>query len=159
MKAWKTDLAARMVERAQGDRIVPLREVAEAAGIHHVDRQDAVEIVRAALEQLPGYRAVLLTNSPHDSYAQSVTLIENGVFFKDRSEEGCRMDPKKPRRTNDSTLARLRIAAGLTQGQLAEKCGCSYMTIQRWERGVTNPHLSVVQAVAAALGCRMDDLI
>ena len=48
MKAWKTDLAARMVERAQGDRIVPLREVAEAAGIHHVDRQDAVEIVRSS---------------------------------------------------------------------------------------------------------------
>lgn len=69
------------------------------------------------------------------------------------------MDPKKPRRTNDSTLARLRIAAGLTQGQLAEKCGCSYTTIQRWERGATAPRFSLVQAAAAALGCRMDDLI
>lgn len=87
MKAWKTDIVNRIVDRAQGDRIIPLREVAAAAGINHIARQDAVDIVRVALERLPEYRAVLMMEHEHDSYAQSVTLVDRILEFDDSIEE------------------------------------------------------------------------
>lgn len=64
-----------------------------------------------------------------------------------------------PRRTNDSTLARLRMERGMTQGQLAEKVGCLTNDISRWETGARNPSGKSLLRIAAALNCTVDELL
>ena len=62
---------------------------------------------------------------------------------------------KAPReRGNDSPLARARMAAGMTQGQMAAALGCSQKDVSRWERGVH----SLIK-MADVLGCPIDALI
>ena len=66
---------------------------------------------------------------------------------------------KAPReRGNDSPLARARMAAGMTQGQMAAALGCSQKDVSRWERGVHSPRVDVLIKMADVLGCRIDDL-
>lgn len=64
-----------------------------------------------------------------------------------------------PRETNGSKIATLRIAKGMTQKQLADAIGGGQVDISRWERGVVTPSAKKLAAIAAALGCRMDDLM
>jgi transcriptional regulator with XRE-family HTH domain len=49
-------------------------------------------------------------------------------------------------------LRELREAAGLTQQQLADRVGCSWEAVSRWERSVREPGWSQILALAAALG-------
>ena len=71
------------------------------------------------------------------------------------------MDGRKaPReRGNESPIARQRLASGMTQGQLAEKIGCSQKDVSRWEHGARTPRVETLAKLADALGCRMEDLI
>lgn len=48
-------------------------------------------------------------------------------------------------------LARLRNLRGLTQQQLAERVGTTQSSIARLESGATNPSLSFIERVVAAL--------
>lgn len=51
-----------------------------------------------------------------------------------------------------------RVAKGMTQGELARLIGVSAPAIAQWERGDTNPTADKLPAIAAALGCTIDDL-
>jgi len=53
-------------------------------------------------------------------------------------------------------LARLRIAHGLTQAQLADLVGTRQPSIARFESGKTEPRLSFLRRVAKALGYRLE---
>lgn len=67
---------------------------------------------------------------------------------------------KAPRgRGNDSPLARARMAAGMTQGQLAEKIGCSQKDVSRWEHGARTPRVETLAKIAGVFGCKIEDLI
>lgn len=67
---------------------------------------------------------------------------------------------KAPReRGNDSPITRARMAAGMTQSQLAEVIGCTQKDVSRWERGVYSPRVDVLVKMAGALGCPLEDLI
>ena len=67
---------------------------------------------------------------------------------------------KAPReRGNKSPITAARMAAGLTQGQLAEAIGCTQKDVSRWERGVYSPRIDVLVKMAGALGCPLEDLI
>ena len=67
---------------------------------------------------------------------------------------------KRPRdRGSESKLARLRIAAQLTQRQLAEELGVNVLTVQRWESGANCPPSKHLRALSALLSCQIDDLI
>ena len=67
---------------------------------------------------------------------------------------------KAPReRGNDSPLAQARMAAGMTQGQMAAALGCSQKDVSRWERGVHSPRVDVLIKMADVLGCPIDALI
>ena len=70
-------------------------------------------------------------------------------------------EPRKgPRqRGNESTLAKARMARGLTQGQLAEAVGCYGKDISRWERGERTPSANSLRALAKARDCTIDDLL
>ena len=56
-------------------------------------------------------------------------------------------------------LKTARLAAGLTQVQLAEKVGVQQRDISRWENGLREPGVLIVKKMAQALGCSMDDLV
>lgn len=70
-------------------------------------------------------------------------------------------EPRKaPRdRGNDSPMTKARIAAGMTQKQLADMIGCQTRDISRWERGHHVPRSDTLAKIAQALGCSMDNLI
>ncbi len=52
----------------------------------------------------------------------------------------------------------LRKSAGMTQAQLAAKVGVAQATVAEWERGDYYPRASIIPALAAALGCTVNDL-
>jgi transcriptional regulator with XRE-family HTH domain len=56
-------------------------------------------------------------------------------------------------------LRELRLARGLTQAQVAERCGTMVPVISNLERGVTVPTLSTLLHLAKALGCRPSELV
>ena len=55
-------------------------------------------------------------------------------------------------------LRKLRLERGWTQEQLAERAGKHWTYIGGIERGARNPTVSVLEAVAAALGVALVDL-
>lgn len=55
-------------------------------------------------------------------------------------------------------LRQLRIEAGLTQAQLAERAGVADATLSRIERNRLNPSVRLAGALARALGAKMDAL-
>ena len=66
---------------------------------------------------------------------------------------------KRPRdRGSESKLSQLRLAAGLTQQQLADLVGVDLRTERRWENGTTPSGRSLV-SLSAALGCRIEELL
>ncbi len=58
----------------------------------------------------------------------------------------------------DLQLRRLRVEAGLSQTQLAEKVGVSLKTVGNWERGETAITLEDAYNCAVALDCTPNDL-
>ena len=56
-------------------------------------------------------------------------------------------------------LRELRLARGLTQAQIAERCGTLVPVISNLERGTTVPTLSTMIHLANALECTMGELV
>lgn len=56
-------------------------------------------------------------------------------------------------------LAELRIRAGLTQRRLSEQSGVNPQTISEIERGIGNPTLSTLEALARALEVELVELV
>lgn len=55
-------------------------------------------------------------------------------------------------------IKELRKAADLTQCQLAELVGVTQSTVASWEAGEKWPRAQMLPALAAALGCTVNDL-
>lgn len=58
-----------------------------------------------------------------------------------------------------SPIRAARIAAGMTQQQLADALGIAQQSVARWETGEREPRVSTLKRIAAALGCDLRDLI
>ena len=56
-------------------------------------------------------------------------------------------------------LKELRKAAGCTQGELSEKLGVHLQTVSKWERGVSEPDLSLLGETASLLGVSLEKLL
>lgn len=71
------------------------------------------------------------------------------------------MDGRKAHRDrgNESPIARARMAAGLTQKQLADAVGSKQAEVTKWERGEREPRASKLKQIADALGCSVLDLM
>ena len=69
------------------------------------------------------------------------------------------MSRNAPRLRNESKLARVRIARGLTQAQLAKMVGYTPVDISRWERGVHQMSAQRMAQLAAALECEITDIL
>ncbi len=59
------------------------------------------------------------------------------------------------------TLAKLRKRVGLTQRKLADGLGITIKTISGWERGVTEPRLTIAetQRLMEVLQCTFEELL
>ena len=66
---------------------------------------------------------------------------------------------RRGRQTLGRHLRELRQAAGLTQGQLAERSGIGRVTLVRIERGEQSPRFSTLSAMAGVLGLPVDDIL
>lgn len=58
-----------------------------------------------------------------------------------------------------SNAARIRKEKGLTQEQLAERCGLSQQYLSKLERGRRNPTIVTLYEIANALGVSHVDLV
>lgn len=72
--------------------------------------------------------------------------------------------PHAPRRGprargNESPITVARMAAGMTQAQLAQAIGVKPQQVGNWERGMRNPKIDALQRMADALGCDLSDLM
>lgn len=61
-------------------------------------------------------------------------------------------------RSLENNLRSYRKAAGLTQFQLAQRCGTTYVSINRYEAGVRIPKIIVARKIAQALNCQVEDI-
>lgn len=52
-----------------------------------------------------------------------------------------------------------RIAANMSQKELAQASGVSRVAITRYETGERKPNIEVAARIAKALACKVDDLI
>lgn len=65
--------------------------------------------------------------------------------------------PQKTPATFAEMLTAKRVAAGLSQSEVARRAGVTPTAISRYERGRHKPTPAVVRRLAAALGCSADD--
>jgi transcriptional regulator with XRE-family HTH domain len=62
--------------------------------------------------------------------------------------------------TGETPLARLRVAAGMSQVQLAQRLGMiSEPGIHRWETGRTRPSVDILPRLASVLGVSLEALV
>ena len=52
-----------------------------------------------------------------------------------------------------------RVAAKLTQAELAKRLGVYQGAVSQWESGMTNPKLDKLKAMAEFFGCTLDELL
>lgn len=56
-------------------------------------------------------------------------------------------------------LKEIRLRAGLTQEQLAERINTTQCCISRWENGKDRPNIEIVRQLASVLRCTTDELL
>lgn len=56
-------------------------------------------------------------------------------------------------------LKQIRIRKGLTQSELASKCGVTQQAISQYESGYREPNLEMLKKLASALECTVDELL
>jgi transcriptional regulator with XRE-family HTH domain len=67
--------------------------------------------------------------------------------------------PARDPKNIGANVRRLRVQAGLTQGQLAERAEMADATISRVERGRLEPSSTLISKLAGALRVKVDDLL
>lgn len=69
------------------------------------------------------------------------------------------MDKQDLLKRTGRRVAKLRIEAGITQEELAYRCGKDYQSINRFENGRHNATLYYLHEIASGLGVKTKDLI
>ena len=65
----------------------------------------------------------------------------------------------RPSTSKKTKLSAARIAAGLTQQELADKTGVAISQVQRWEYGKNKPKVAALMRMSAILGVALEDLV
>ncbi len=70
------------------------------------------------------------------------------------------MTEEKQTKEGETSLKQLRECAGLTQEELARRCGIPLRTYQRWETGETaaRPNIRQIKALCKELNIPIEDL-
>jgi DNA-binding Xre family transcriptional regulator len=105
--------------------------------------------------------SVLNQAAPHDDLASLVSLLSDAdpSFGELLAQVGREFAPLATTRDGLASLTSLRLAAGLTQAQLARKVGQKQSNISLYESGLrTDMKRETMRAFCAALGCDMNTL-
>ena len=99
-----------------------------------------------------------VTNTVNHVYLQLNNLLAEPI-----QQDTDPAEPAEPAeipavKTFGPKLKECRLAAGLSQKQLAEKIGRTQVDVNRWEGGRC-PNALILKRLALALGCSMDDLV
>ena len=81
MKQYKFDIIQKLNERAQGERIISLRDTANQLGIKHLKTQECLEISNLFLKQQPEFKAVKFIDNPLDSLFCSLNFVDKTIEF------------------------------------------------------------------------------
>ena len=57
------------------------------------------------------------------------------------------------------SIREYREKAGMTQAELAEKCGVVKSTVSMWEVGARKPDIVMLKKLADIFGCSADDML
>ena len=90
------------------------------------------------------------------SMGTSLTDYIQEVRERYNDEERAHLDAEMRRLDLAGQLLSLRLDAGVTQQQLAERSGISQADISRYERGLGNPTRATIDALAVALGAHLE---
>ena len=101
---------------------------------------------------------------PADARARIQDAIDQWENANPQDAEAIIHLPNAPRRGprgrgTQSPITRARMAAGMTQAQLAQAIGVKPQQVGNWERGDRNPKLDALERIASACGCSVQDLI
>jgi DNA-binding XRE family transcriptional regulator len=114
--------------------------------------QEALARVRAAV----AHRMQVLAAVPGVGTARELQALAEWLFRREAALRAITptsvLTQEEIQEAFAANLVRLRTAAGLTQGQLAERSGVSQPQISQLERAAQEPRLSTVLALARALG-------
>lgn len=88
-------------------------------------------------------------------------LLDRGLPIPDPvpsppETEGVYLVEPTPKVAVPILLRKAREAAGLTQGELADRLGVTYQAVQKWERSGANPTMATIDRVLRALGRRLE---
>jgi len=81
-------------------------------------------------------------------------LVENQPYAESMGRK-----PNKDRPPQGAHILKLRMAAGLTQGELADMLGETQSNIAFWEKSDKPPRSDVLQKMADSLGVTVEDLL
>ena len=124
MKEFKEQIIEKIIEAAQEQKIVRLKEIAAYLGIRHITRQDTADIQKAVGQRLDGYHSVQLFDNPHSSLFQSLAWIQDDVEFHDA-----------PAVEKSESFREWLIASKMTQSGCARRFGIPLRTVQHWANG------------------------
>ena len=87
MKAYKQEIVDRIVNEAEGCRIVRLHDIGTELGHKHISTQDCLDIIYAVQKALPDYKCVKFVNPGQSSATASLwmtaTFLDRDVEFDD----------------------------------------------------------------------------
>ena len=82
MKDYKLKVIDALVAEAQSARIVELKKTAQGVGIDRLTRQEAEEVLRAAVKQLPDYKIVQIVTEEQNRNPATASLWETGALVE-----------------------------------------------------------------------------
>lgn len=82
MKDYKVKVIEALIEEAHGSRVVELKKTAQAVGVYRLARQEAEEVLRAAVKQLPDYKIIQIVNEKQNRNPATASLWETGALVE-----------------------------------------------------------------------------
>lgn len=82
MKDYKLKVINALVAEAQGARIVELKKTAQSVGVDRLTTHEAGEVLRAALKQLPDYKAAKIVTQKQYKHPATASLWETGALIE-----------------------------------------------------------------------------
>jgi ribosome-binding protein aMBF1 (putative translation factor) len=108
-----------------------------------------LKVTTAAIDSACDIHHTLSMGMSLDDYIQ-------GLRERYTEEERAHLDAEMRRFDLAGQLLSLRLDAGVTQQQLAERSGISQADISRYEHGLGNPTRATIDALAVALGAHLE---
>lgn len=86
----------------------------------------------------------------YDSFSETIRRIQPTNYLK---------DAETLRKDIGVNIKKMIQTRGMSQGDIAERCGITQAMLSRYIHGTSMPSIYIVNSLASALGCRAIDII